>query len=227
MPKVLFSNEDYLNLMIIYGQCNKVIARTVRTFQERFPNRPRPTKDTVTRVLKNLGEHGTFRITKIKKTKPISDNDVTQINVLAYFTANPTASLSEALRDIGVGRSSIWNILNKFKFHPYLYLPVQHLKDQDYLKRVQFCETLVIKIQEDEHFLDKIMWSDEAKITKNGLFNRHNSHFWSDSNLHVIREGKFQETWSFNVYCAIKNDSVVVVHIYDENLTGIFVSNLL
>ena len=53
------------------------------------------------------------------------------------------------------------------------------------------------------------------------------SQFWSDSNPHVIREGKFQETWSFNVYCAIKNDSVVVVHIYDENLTGIFVSNLL
>ena len=67
MPKNLFSNKDYLNLIIIYGQCDKVISRTVRTFQERFPDRPRPTKDTVTRVLKNLLDHGTFRITKIKK----------------------------------------------------------------------------------------------------------------------------------------------------------------
>jgi len=69
-------------------------------------------------------------------------------------------------------------------------------------------------------FLDEIIWSDEAKFTKNGLFNRQNLRYWSDTNLHVFREENFQESWQFNVYCAVRNDGVVALEFYETNLNG-------
>ncbi|KAJ8949648.1 hypothetical protein NQ318_010066 [Aromia moschata] len=67
-------------------------------------------------------------------------------------------------------------------------------------------------------FFDNIIWSDEATFTKNGVFNRHNSHYWSDYYLHPFRERNFQESWQFNAYCAIRNDGVVALEFYQDNL---------
>ncbi|KAJ8954596.1 hypothetical protein NQ318_003127 [Aromia moschata] len=69
-------------------------------------------------------------------------------------------------------------------------------------------------------FFDNIIWSDEAKFTKNGVFTRHNSHYWSDYNVHPFRERNFQESWQCNAYCAIRNDGVVALEFYQDNLNG-------
>ncbi|KAJ8962486.1 hypothetical protein NQ318_000874 [Aromia moschata] len=65
-----------------------------------------------------------------------------------------------------------------------------------------------------------IIWSDEAKFTKNGVFNRRNSHYWSDYNVHPFRERNFQESWQFNAYCAIRNDGVLALEFYQDNLNA-------
>ena len=220
MSRLNLTNEDYFNLLIIYGECDKVVSRTVRIFHERYPDRPRPSKDTLLRTIKNLKNHGSFRMSKVPHVKPVTGNEDNIVNIIGYFTAYPTSSLKEAIRDIGVSRSSILRVLHEFKFHPYSYIRVQQLKEEDYRKREQFCESILVKTQEENNFLEKIIWSDEAKITKNGIFNRRNCHYWCDSNPNASRERNFQESWSFNVYCAIRDDRVVAVHIYNENLTG-------
>ncbi|KAJ8954579.1 hypothetical protein NQ318_003110 [Aromia moschata] len=51
-------------------------------------------------------------------------------------------------------------------------------------------------------------------------FNTHSSHYWSDYNVHPFRERNFQESWQFNAYCAIRNDSVEAVEFYQDNLNG-------
>jgi len=73
-----------------------------------------------------------------------------------------------------------------------------------------------MKSQEVENFTNSIIWTVEAKFCKNGLFNRHNSHFWSKNIPRAIRERRFQEHWSFNVFCAIKNDRVFDLYFYDR-----------
>lgn len=219
MSRLNLNNEDYLNLMLIYGECSRVMNRAVRTFQERYPDRPKPSRDTIRRLIRNLREHGSFT-KKVVKGKPVTDNEDNNINVMAYFTAYPVASLKEAVRDLDISSVSIFRILHKFKFHPYKNIRVQHLKQTDFAKRLELCETIMVKMQEDHDFLSKVIWTDEARITKNGIFNRRNCHYWSDSNPHAIRERSFQESWSFNIFCALRNDQVVAVHTYDENLTG-------
>ena len=108
----------------------------------------------------------------------------------------------------------------KHKFHSYAFSIVHHLKETDFQRRVEFCELILLCSQENIFILDNIIWTDEAKFTRNGVFNRRNSHYWSDSNNHQFRELNFQESWQFNVYCAIRNDGVVALEFYQDNLNG-------
>lgn len=219
MSNVNYSNEDYLNLICLYGQCNKNISRTCDLFTEKYPNVAKPNRRFVRKVVENLISFGSFKST-ITKTRPVLNGADTAITVLGYFTADPNASLRDAQRDLGTSHKSIHRILRKYKFQPYSYSLVHNLWLDDPFRRIGFCEFLLIKIQEDEEFLRKIIWSDVAKFSRNELFNRHNSHYWADSNPHVRRETHFQVSWSFKFYCAIKDDKVLNVHIYDENLNG-------
>lgn len=222
MARLGFSNEDFLNLIIVYGECDRVLNRTCDVFAERYPNVPRATPDILRRLLSNCRNFGSFKTTTMNKIKPITENEENVINILAYFTAYPQASLNDAQRDLGIQYVSIYRVLKKHKYHPFSYQLVQHLKPGDYERRVFFCEWLLIKCQENENFLKNVIWSDEAKFTKNGLFNRHNSHYWHYENPHVIRERQYQEYWSFNVFCAIRNNQIIAVHFYDDNLNGLY-----
>lgn len=219
MARVGYNNHDFVNLLVIYGECNKVLTRTCDTYATRYPEKPKPSPDIIRRLISNLTNFGSFK-RKIIKTKTVVDNVDNAITVLAYFTAFPEASLKDAARDLGLNKMSMQRILAKHKWHPYSHTLVHGLKLSDYERRVNFAEFIIMKNQENDQFLRNIIWSDEAKFTKNGIFNKRNSHYWSDTNPHSVRERQFQDRWNFNVYCAVKDNAIVMVHFYDENLNG-------
>jgi len=220
-----FTNEDLFNIVMIYSECHRVLQRTCDVFQQRFPQRPAINVRKLKRILKNLKEHGSFEVKKVRRQTVINEENT--ITVLAYFHALPSNSIFDAVRDLGLGYSSIQKILKRNNFFPYKIDIVQFLKDTDFQRRIQFCEWLLTKTQEDDNFLKTIIWSDESKFTKNGIFNRRNSHLWALEKPTEARVSNFQESWSFNVYCAIKDNEVAVLKFYDGNLNGslVFYSN--
>jgi hypothetical protein len=64
-------------------------------FAERYPNKHRPSHDMVRRLLKNCSENGKF-LPKHDKGKTSVDNEENEVNVLAFFTAYPQASIRDA-----------------------------------------------------------------------------------------------------------------------------------
>ena len=54
---------------------------------------------------------------------------------------------------------------------------------------MQFCEWFQQIVNEDEEFVTKIVWSDEAQFKLNGAVNRHNCEFdvWLSVHLHSVR----------------------------------------
>lgn len=70
---------------------------------------------------------------------------------------------------------------------------IRHLNQTDFLTRSEFYKWFLIKSQKDDNFTGHIIWSDETKFGKNGLFNTHNSHFWSDHNTHAVRNYKINK----------------------------------
>ncbi|WP_209391486.1 hypothetical protein, partial [Chryseobacterium sp. RR2-3-20] len=147
-----------------------------------------------------------------------SDED-NVINVMAYFYAYPRSSIRSAADDLNITITSVHRILKYHDMHPFKFNKVQALKVEDYARRVAFCEFLLVRIQEDPNFLSKIIWTDETKFSREGIFNRKNEHFWSDENPHSTREMGYQNKFSLNVFCLLKNYKKSYF-IYEETLNS-------
>lgn len=151
--------------------------------------------------------------------RPETENEDNEINVLAYFYVYPHASIRNAKIDLGLSYATIHRILVKHKLHPFKFITQQALLPGDAQRRIEFCEMVLIKIQEDPLFLRKIIWSDESKFTREGIFNRRNNHFWAVENPKFVKERGFQFQFGFNVFCLLM-DNKFSYCIYEENLNS-------
>ena len=130
--------------------------------------------------------------------------------ILDHFYENKQESLRSAIDTLGVSKMSISRVLNGENWYPYHYQKVQELVDDtDYVKRVQFCQRFIAKNNETEHFLKRILWSDECLFTREGMFNSRNYHLRDEQNPYATRQAKFQHRWSVNVWCGLLDNELV------------------
>lgn len=55
-----FTHQDFWNLIVIYGEMDRIAARTCRTFIERYLERPRPSEYTIRTLERNCLNFGSF-----------------------------------------------------------------------------------------------------------------------------------------------------------------------
>lgn len=94
-------------------------------------------------------------------------------------------------------------------------------------RRVQFCERLVQKHENDGNFTKTILAIDEIISTRNGINNCRNIHVWFIDNPHGFRSTSFQSLPSNSVWTGFVNDIPMGPHILLHRLTGENCSNLL
>ncbi|KAJ8913262.1 hypothetical protein NQ315_012880 [Exocentrus adspersus] len=95
--------------------------------------------------------------------------------------------------------------------HPFSFVLLQALYEGDAARRVEFCETFLIKLQED-NFTSKIIWTDESKFTNEGIVNRRNIHHWAQEKPHCVRENKNQNNFKMCRVLQLVLCCVVRVH---------------
>ena len=123
--------------------CNRIISRTCRRFNEKYPNLPHMNPRKFQRIKSNLCISG--------KQQPnrecvITDNNTNVIHVLAYFHANPHSSIRAAKDELGLSYYALQKILKKNKMHPFSLRSIQELYPNDAVLRRQFCENFLIKL---------------------------------------------------------------------------------
>lgn len=87
-------------------------------------------------------------------------------------------------------------------------------------QRLDYCNWLLQMIEEDPGLLSRILWSDEASFKSDGTINRHNMHYWSETNPRWMREVQSQGRWSINVWCGILGGQIIGPFIFNETLNG-------
>ncbi|CAH2013085.1 unnamed protein product, partial [Acanthoscelides obtectus] len=103
-------------------------------------------------------------------------------------------------RETGSGANKKRNIENPIRneaiethsFHPYKVHLVRELNEDDFDRRLQFCEDMI-----------NTCFSDECSFLLNGVVNRHNCRYWSDSNPRIYHEVHTQQSQKLNVWAAI------------------------
>lgn len=213
--KMNYSNQEKLDMIEIYFQCRRNGEEALRQYRQRFPNRPQFHRTYFRRLAQNLGEFGSF-------TRPRQNlgDDQSQVVVLAFFRANPRASIRDAVRQCGYSFGKIQKILKANKFKDFKILPVHHMKPEDANRRLTFCRWLLDSYNNNNEFLSKILFTDESQFTNCGVFNRKNEHHWDDENPHDFSQVKPQTKFSINVWCGILGNQVIGPFFFNGTLNS-------
>jgi hypothetical protein len=130
-----FSAADYLEMIIIFGECGRNVTEAARVLSECFPDRNHPdhkvTLPAIARthetgqVLPNRKESGNRR----PMTARTVENEEAILNTVEE---DGIRSLAEIARPLGTSSSSVYRVLKNNRKHPYHYIRVQHLQPEDY-----------------------------------------------------------------------------------------------
>lgn len=135
------------------------------------------------------------------------------------FVEDSHTTTPKAAQVHGIDQKSVWKILHTNKFPPYKMKLVQELNEDDFDRRLEFCEIMMDEIDADLNFLYRIVFSDEATFQINGNINRHNFRYWSDVNPNWMRDNHTQPQ-KLNVWMGMVNNVLFGPFFILGNLTA-------
>lgn len=204
-------------MLLILGENRGNYRQAARLYQERYPNRRHPTDVTIGRIHRKARQG---RLTRHRRTRIYDQDDIRAVVILAIIHLDPHISSRQIQRNHGIPKSTVLRILRSHRYHPYHITLTQTLMPDDLRRRLNFCQWAQERIRQDPNFFRFVMFSDEATFKNNGELNRHNSHYWSDTNPHWHRHLDNQNRWSLNVWCGIVNGHLIGPYFFDQNLNG-------
>ena len=196
---------------LCYGEARSNSHEARRIYQQRYPLRHIPSHPTFQEVDRRLRETGFFKPPKSGSGRPRtvrSQNN--EEAILQAVKNNPRVSTRRISRSLGVNHVSVWQTLKQELLYPYHLQKVHHLRlATDCRPRTQFSQWLLHEDNLNPDFIGKIMFTDEACFTRDGILNLHNVHEWSIENPHGIHFRNHQFGFSINVWSGIVGDCFI------------------
>lgn len=222
-----FSNQEYADIVFVYGFANGNSRAAKREYERRFPNRRTPTHETFASVFNNLRTNGSFPTVTCSTERPVIQPIREQENIIEMIQRSPQLSTRRISNRTNISRSTVWRTLKENSFYPYHLQTVQNLHPGDSELRLNFCRW----VHENQNIVDYILFTDESMFTRYGILNLKNSHRWSTENPKEVVESNFQIRFSINVWCGIIGDQLIGPFVFQNRLTGLvykdFVENQL
>ena len=105
------------------------------------------------------------------------------------FKRSPMKSICTAARQLEVLRSTVHKVLHKnLRLYAYKVQMLQALQPNNMSRRKEFAVNMLQRISEDEAFLKRVYFSDEATFHVSEKLNKHNVRIWGSENPHASRE---------------------------------------
>ena len=145
-----------------------------------------------------------------------------EAEVMARLEDNPRTSSRLVAAQVGCSHQSVLRIAHDHRLRPWKLTKVQHLRPDDPSRRLDFCRWLLAREQEHPNFRASILVSDEKGFSREGTFNAHNNHYWTEDNPHQMMERGYQQKFSANVWAEIVGDNLLGPYILPlpARLTG-------
>lgn len=215
-----FSNQEYADIVFMYGRADGNGSLARRMYQERFPNRRLPNVRVFYNTFRRLAEDGIHHVEP--GVNPGRHDPSVEEDILAEFAANPHISTRAIARNLNLSQWKVWSTLNQNRKYPFRGTKVQGLEAEDHPRRIQFCRFLLNADIEDGWFLKSILWTDESKFSREGITNFHNLHYWAnkDENPHWKKQVSFQRKFSVNVWAGLIGRTLIGPHILPDTLNG-------
>lgn len=216
-----YSNSELVDMLLMYGEAGQNCRLAQRYYAERFPGRRHPNSRIFVSLTQRLRDTGSLQPNRGRDggahRRPVNVENA----VLDLVRNDPTISIRRISRQLpGVPRMTIWRILRNNNLHPYHFQRVHALIEPDHYSRVRFCEWLLNQHAQDGNFTLKVIFSDEAIFTRDGIHNIHNCHYWAEENPHAAVRSHFQHRFSLNVWAGMVNGSLLGPYILPNRMSG-------
>ena len=154
----MISTEERIEIVILMAKLESTTA-VRRALQRRGANVP--SENTIRDTFKKFKEIGSVH-NRPKSGKPaLEDEKVEEISI--FFGNEPQSSLRFVAKEVGCSFKTVHNIARqKLNLFPYKIQMTQLLHDEDLGLRMAMYENLLEKIDADENFLDRLIFSDDA-----------------------------------------------------------------
>jgi len=215
MMPFTFPFEGYADMIYVFGFCDGNSVLAVGEYQQRFPNRRIPNRRVFTGVYQALRYTGRLPGVSIAAEHGVNEG-VNEEGIVRMVHRSPLTSTRRIARRLRFQHTRVWRTLHAEGIYPYHVQRVHHLRPGDFAERLNFCKWL----KESRQLHRYIMFTDEAKLNRDGVNNTHNSHVWGDENPHATVESIFQQLFSVNVWCAVLDDKLIGPFIFEARLTG-------
>ena len=105
------------------------------------------------------------------------------------FQRSPMKSIRTTTWHLDLPRATVHKVLHKtLRLFAYKVQMLQALQPNDMSRRKEFAVNMLEQISEDEAFLKRVCFSDEATFHVSGKLNKHNVRIWGSENPHATRE---------------------------------------
>lgn len=161
-------------------------ASLVLDFEDKFPNTRVPERGYAQRLYRKFLTTGTVNDKPRSGRPKTAFTDENLETVAFHFTEHPRTSQRHSARQLQMKRSSLQRLMKAVQFKPYRPRVLQQLSEDDFDRRLEFCELFLARLAVEPDLPERILWTDEAQFKINGLVNRHNSVYWSTDNPRII-----------------------------------------
>jgi hypothetical protein len=142
-----------------------------------------------------------------------------ELIVEIFINAPHSSARQMAIRDEMPSDRSIRSFLKIAKFHPNKIQRFHELRPQDHVKRVLHAQNQLTVMQDDETFLNRLLFSDEAHFHCHGGVNIQDFRNWSNVNPYWFREEPLHSP-RITVWAAIGCEEVYGTFFFVNNVTG-------
>ena len=189
-------------------------------WRREFATEP-PTRLTIARIVRKFETHCT--VCNVNKgnsgRRRTSTNPASSATVLEHFTRSPQKSTTQCARETEFSRTSKRRILKAAKWKCYTPRLMHAMNEDDPDRRIQYCEWFQHMVGEDEEFVKKIVWSDEAQFKLNGTVNRHNCVYWAPNNPRVHVD-KAVNLPGVTVWCGLSSRGLIGPFFFEGSVNG-------
>ncbi|ERL95969.1 hypothetical protein D910_00710, partial [Dendroctonus ponderosae] len=161
-----YPREERIDMIFTLGECYKNCLLASRVYTQKLPERNHPKPTVFKRLLHQFEESGSVNYKKPITGKSVTEDEENVFTVIASVIGNP-------------------NNYQKYNFYPYKIRLCQELYGNDFENRTEFCVWVLDKVAENEKIFENVLFSDECTFHNNGLVNRHNFHYYFDTNPRI------------------------------------------
>uniref|UniRef100_T1IYJ9 DUF4817 domain-containing protein n=1 Tax=Strigamia maritima TaxID=126957 RepID=T1IYJ9_STRMM len=113
-----FTNEIFVELLLLYFRNDKNQSKASQLYAELHPDQPAPSHKVVERLIKRFLATGSVQEIKHGRPKTATAENNT-IHVLASVEVEPKLSVRQRAQASGISKNSVCRILKTNKIHPY------------------------------------------------------------------------------------------------------------